>query len=139
MRAAPLSLVVVLVGLGSTRCEAENSCGMFALNVNAADDAYADYRAYVKDGDSGETDIAYKVFSYLLDVADEYASRAYDGNLSQWISSVVRPSLRRPTSRSPCLSQLRTVCGASSNSDARSSGRRPERASSTTLCWNSDG
>jgi hypothetical protein len=54
-------------------------------------------------------------------------------------SSLERPSTRRPLSRSDCLIQLRTVCRATSNSAARSSGSRPDRASSTTFCRNSSG
>jgi putative transposase len=54
-------------------------------------------------------------------------------------SSLVRPSLRRPASRSTCLIQLRTGCRARPKSVASSSGCRPQRASSTTFCRNSGG
>src|SRR5208283_2358974 len=48
-------------------------------------------------------------------------------------SSLVRPSWRRPLSRSACLTQLRIDCALGSNSFANSSGRRPTRTSSIIL------
>jgi hypothetical protein len=51
----------------------------------------------------------------------------------------VKPSLRAPASTSACLSQFRIVCCPTWNSAARSSDRRPERASSMILDRNSSG
>ena len=61
-------------------------------------------------------------------------SRAF----SSW-SALVKPSLRRPASRSARLIQLRTVWRASLNSSASSSAPRPDRASSTILSRKSAG
>src|SRR5208282_4949345 len=47
---------------------------------------------------------------------------------------VVRPSLRRPSSRSACATQLRIEVEVVSNSLARSSALRPARTSSTIRC-----
>src|SRR6202008_4080032 len=53
--------------------------------------------------------------------------------LSSWRSSLVRPSWRRPSSSSACVSQLRIDCAVGSNSFANSSGLRPARTSSIIL------
>ncbi len=49
-------------------------------------------------------------------------------------SAVVRPSARRPSSRSACHTQLRIDCAEGSNSRARWSGLRPDRTRST-ICF----
>lgn len=54
-------------------------------------------------------------------------------------SAVVVPSLRRPSSRSACLTQLRIDCAEGSNSRARWSGLRPDRTRSTICCRYSAG
>src|SRR5271167_2445373 len=54
--------------------------------------------------------------------------------VSSWRSSVVSPSLRRPSSRSACATQLRIEVEVVSNSLARSSALRPARTSSTIRC-----
>src|SRR4029078_1244867 len=54
-------------------------------------------------------------------------------------SAVVGPPSRRPSSRSACLTQLRTDGPEGSNSFANSSGDRPERTSSTIWRQNSGG
>src|ERR1700687_3948904 len=46
-------------------------------------------------------------------------------------SSLVKPSLRRPSSRSACLSQLRRLCPETPSSLASSSGLRPARSART--------
>src|SRR5262245_1519173 len=52
-------------------------------------------------------------------------------------SSVVSPSVRSPTSRTACFTQLRIACAEGSNWRASSSGVRPLRTSSTIRCRNS--
>ena len=54
-------------------------------------------------------------------------------------ASVVRPSLRRPSSRSACLTQFRIVCSDGSNSRATDPGLRPALTSSTTRSLYSGG
>ena len=54
-------------------------------------------------------------------------------------SAVVRPSARRPSSRSACHTQLRIDCAEGSNSRARWSGLRPDRTRSTICCRYSGG
>ena len=56
---------------------------------------------------------------------------------SSFRSCVVRPSARRPSSRSACATQLRIVGSEGSNSFASSRGVRPVRISSTICCRNS--
>ena len=52
---------------------------------------------------------------------------------------LVRPSLRRPPSRSACLTQPWIVAAHGSNSLARSTTLRPARASATICSLNSGG
>jgi len=59
--------------------------------------------------------------------------------LSSSRSSVVRPSSRRPSSRSACRTQARIDTGDGPNSLARSAGFPPARTSSTICCRNSSG
>ena len=54
-------------------------------------------------------------------------------------SSVVSPSLRRPSSRSACLTQFRIAPDEGSNSFANSSIDRPDRTKSTICRRNSGG
>ena len=54
-------------------------------------------------------------------------------------SSVRRPSLRSPASRSACATQLRIAWADGSNSRANSPGVRPDRTSSTICCRNTPG
>ena len=62
----------------------------------------------------------------LVDVLRQDGAEVIDATL-------VRPSWRRPLSRSACLTQLRIDCALGSNSFANSSGRRPTRTSSIIL------
>ncbi len=75
MRSALFAVVVLLFVLFPGRAVAADSCSRFAFEVAAAENAYADYSAYLKEGDSEELSIAFKVFSHLLDVADEYSQQ----------------------------------------------------------------
>jgi len=59
--------------------------------------------------------------------------------LSSSRSALESPSLRRPSSRSACVSQLRMVWAEGSNSLASSSGVRPARTSSMICRRNSGG
>ena len=52
-------------------------------------------------------------------------------------SAVLGPSPRRPSSRSPCTTQLRIACAVGSNSRDNSSGLRPARTNSTIWRRNS--
>ena len=52
-------------------------------------------------------------------------------------SAVLGPSPRRPSSRSPCTTQLRIACAVGSNSRDNSSGLRPVRTNSTIWRRNS--
>ena len=54
-------------------------------------------------------------------------------------STVVSPSARRPSSRSPWRTQFRMVCPDGSNSCPSDSGVRPARTNSTNRCRNSSG
>ena len=54
-------------------------------------------------------------------------------------ASVVSPSLRPPSSRSACLTQLRIVCSDGSNSRASDRTLRPLGTSSTICCLHSGG
>lgn len=75
MRYSVFGLVVLLFGLCLGRAAAtEDTCGRFAVEVGFAETAYADYRAYVNDGDSDDLALAaLKAFSHFLSVADEYS------------------------------------------------------------------
>jgi hypothetical protein len=64
-------------------------------------------------------------------------SPARNRRLSSSRSAVVRPSSRRPSSRSTCATQLRIACADGSNSLASSSGLRPARTSSIICRRNS--
>ena len=58
--------------------------------------------------------------------------------LNAWLSNVVKPSLRCPSSRSACLTHLR-IAAEGSNARASASCGRPERTSATISRRNSGG
>ena len=75
LRYALPTVILLLFVVCSGRAEAADSCSRFAFEVAAAENAYADYSAYLKEGDSEDVSIAFKVLSHLLDVADEYSQQ----------------------------------------------------------------
>ena len=58
---------------------------------------------------------------------------------NSWRSNVVSPSLRRPSSRSACMTQFRIADAEGSNSRASDSGVLPERTSPTISNRNAGG
>ncbi len=74
---------------------------------------------------------------YVEEREDDVPADAWVSSRTSLRSAIVRPSLRRPSSRSACSTQRRIAVADGSNSFASRSGLRPARTNSTIRALNS--